>query len=145
MIMKTNKQKMNGYKEVVTEGFHHYKLPITDSKGKTDMVDFVATLVEVVPDHKACHTCKKYISKLEEELSPTLVSCKHTKFTEEKINERTIKYDCEECGCSWPGKPNEPYWTPTNEQEYMCLECFGDIIYMENQNIETSWYGVTVR
>lgn len=145
MIMKTNKQKMDGYKEIVTEGFNHYKLPITDSKGKTEMVDFVATLVEVVPDHKECSTCKKYISKMEVDLSPTLISCKHKKFTENKINERAISYHCEECGGSWPGRPKEPYWTPVNTQEYMCLECFGHIFDMENPNTETTWHGVMIK
>ena len=141
---KNKSKKLDGYKEVVTEGFFPYKLPITDAKGKTDMVRFVATLVEVVPDHKECHTCKKYISKAEISMAPNIIKCDHKKFTEEKINERVIKYNCEECGGKWPGKPDKPYWIPTYVQEYMCFECYGNTISIENPEHEPSWYGVTV-
>ena len=91
--MKESKtKKSNGYKEVITYGNFPYKLPITDSRGITKEVEFVATLVESVPDHKECSICKKFLAKAEILMAPNIVNCKHEKFTETKINERTINY-----------------------------------------------------
>lgn len=141
--MKESKtKKSNGYKEVITYGNFPYKLPITDSRGITKEVEFVATLVESVPDHSSCNICKKYISKAEEQMAPSIVSCKHEKFTETKINERVMTYNCEECGGTWPAKPDSPYWTPIGEQEKICFECYGDMLVQENPSLEVSWYGV---
>ena len=143
--MKESKtKKIKGYKEVVTEGNFPYKLPITDARGITKEVEFVATLVETVPDHTECKKCKKFLAKAEINMAPDIVNCKHENFTENKINERTLTFDCEECGGSWAAKPDQPYWTPIGEQEYICFECYGDMVTMEQPNIEISWYGVAL-
>ena len=136
MIMREigKAKKIEGYKEIVTYGFHPYKVPMTDARGITKEVEFVATLTETVLDHIACHTCNKYIGKLEEEMSSSIIACKHTNLTENKINERVLTFDCDDCGGTWKGDPDKPYWTPTGTQEYICFECCGDIL--ENESPE---------
>ena len=104
MREKGKSEKQIGYKEIVTKGIHPYKLPITDARGKTEMVEFVATLVELVPDHKPCDMCGKYMGTLELEMSPYIISCKHSNPIETKINERVMKFNCEECGGIWGQK-----------------------------------------
>ena len=125
-------KKIVGYKEVVTIGNHPYKLPISDARGKIEQVEFVATLIEVVPDHTPCSICKKYIGKFEESMSPHIISCNHKNYSETKINERTLTYDCPECGGAWPGIPEKPYWSPVNHQDYTCFECYGDMLNNES-------------
>jgi hypothetical protein len=143
--MKESKtKKTKGYKEVITYGNFPYKLPITDSRGITKEVEFVATLVESVPDHKECNQCKKFLAKDELRMAPHIINCNHHDFTEDKINERAMSYKCEECGGSWPANPKLPYWTPIGTQEYMCFECYGHLIDQEQQVGETTWYGVTL-
>ena len=124
-------KKIKGYKEVVTYGFHPYTIPITDARGVTKPVEFRATLREMVPDHTPCNLCKKYIGTFEIEMAPHMISCSHLKCQETKINELVMTYDCEDCGGHWKAKPDEPYWTPYKTQEFICFECYGDILEQE--------------
>tara|TARA_R110002051_G_scaffold5509_3_gene28319 strand:- start:159 stop:596 length:438 start_codon:yes stop_codon:yes gene_type:complete len=140
MREKGKAEKTKKFKEIVTKGFHPYKLPITDARGKTDMVEFVATLVELVPDYESCDTCEKYLSDGEVEMSPYIISCNHEKYTTEKINDRIMRYDCSDCGGTWKPKPDSPYWEPIGIQEKICFECVSDIFEVEI-GMETSWYG----
>ena len=135
MREKGKSEKTKGFKEIVTKGFHPYKLPITDARGKTDMVEFVATLVELVPDHTPCNMCGKYIGKFEEEMTPYIVSCTHEKYTTEKINERIMRYDCSDCGGTWKPKPDSPYWEPVGIQEFICFECYEQMLENEEEVI----------
>jgi hypothetical protein len=134
-------KKIKGYKEIVTYGLHPYKIPITDSHGVTKDVEFRATLKEMVPDHTSCNTCGKYLSKLEVETTPHMISCDHEKCRETKINNLVMTFDCDECGGHWAAKPNEPYWTPYKVQEYLCFECYGDIFEIET-GLEITWHGI---
>ena len=128
-------KKIEGYKEIVTYGFHPYKVPMTDARGITKEVEFVATLTETVLDHIPCNMCKKYIGKYEEEMAASLIKCKHMNLTENKINERVLTFDCDDCGGSWKGDPDRPFWTPTGEQEYMCFECYEHLIDIEREMV----------
>ena len=133
-------KKIKGYKEQTTYGFHSYKVPITDARGITKDVEFRTKMVEMVPDHTLCDTCKKAISNKELEMAPHIISCKHENCKETKINNLVMKFDCDECGGHWDAKPEEPYWTPYNTQEHLCFECLGDIFEIET-GMETTWYG----
>lgn len=128
-------KKIEGYKEVVTYGFHPYKVPVTDARGITKEVEFVATLTEMVLDHIPCNICKKYIGKFEEEMASCIVGCKHKNLTENKINERVLTFDCDDCGGSWKGDPDSKYWTPTGEQEYVCFECYEHMLEIEREMV----------
>tara|TARA_B110000495_G_scaffold109353_1_gene94620 strand:- start:309 stop:722 length:414 start_codon:yes stop_codon:yes gene_type:complete len=135
-MRKQGKSEKNiGYKEIVTKGLHPYKLPITDARGKTTMVEFVATLVELVPDHKPCDSCGKYLGDLEIEMSTCIISCDHKNFIETKINDRVMKYECPDCGGNWGPKPDSPYWEPVGTQEFMCFECYEQILQNEKDVI----------
>ena len=129
--MKESKtKKSNGYKEVITYGNFPYKLPITDSRGITKEVEFVATLKETEPDHTPCDKCGVYIGNLEKEMATTMISCNHEHCKENKINELVMSFECEDCGGYWKAKPNEPYWTPFKTQEYICFECYEDMMLL---------------
>jgi hypothetical protein len=65
-------------------------------------------------------------------MSPCIVACKHINLTETKINERVLTFDCDDCGGHWNGNPENAYWKPTGTQEYMCFECYGDILENES-------------
>ena len=133
-------KKIKGYKEKVTYGFHSYTIPITDARGITKPVKFRAKMIEMVPDHTPCDTCKNWMSDREVEMSPNMISCKHEKCRETKINDLVMKFDCDECGGHWDAKPNEPYWTPFNTQEHICYDCFRNIFETET-GMEVTWYG----
>ena len=120
-------KKIKGYKEVVTYGFHPYKVPITDARGVTKEVEFVATLKETIPEHVPCDTCGKYLGDLEIDMAQFIVSCDHKECKETKINERIMTFDCDDCGKQWNGNPDLPYWTPFKTQEKMCFECLKDM------------------
>ena len=135
MREKGKSDRTSGYKEIVTKGIHPYKLPITDARGKTEMVEFVATLVELVPDHKSCDLCGHYIGDMEIEMSPYIISCNHKKFIETKINDRVMKYDCPDCGGTWGPKPDSPYWEPVGTQELTCFECYEQMLENEKDVI----------
>lgn len=128
MREKGKAKKIKGYKEVVTYGNFPYTIPVTDARGITKEVEFVATLVETVPDHTPCGMCGVYLGNKEIEMAPHMISCTHEKCKESKINNRVLTFDCEECGGSWPGKPDQPYWTPYMTQEYICFECYEDMM-----------------
>lgn len=121
-------KKIKGYKEVVTYGNFPYKIPVTDTRGITKEVEFVATLVETVPDHTPCDMCGVYLGNKEIEMAPYMISCKHKNCKENKINERVLTFDCEECGGAWKAKPDQPYWTPHMYQEHICFECYEDMM-----------------
>jgi len=123
-------KKIKGYTEVITYGFHPYKVPITDARGITKEVEFIATLKEMVPDYTPCNTCGVYLGNLEKEMAPNIISCSHDKFRETKINDLTMTFDCDECGGHWNAKPDQPYWTPFKVQEYICFECYKDMMLL---------------
>ena len=134
-------KKIKGYREEVTYGFHTYTVPITDARGITKDVEFRATLKEMVPDYVSCDTCKKSLGDKELQMQQYMISCKHEKCIETKINELVMQFDCDACGGHWNAKPDKPYWTPLNEQEHICFSCFGDIFEIET-GMEQTWYGV---
>lgn len=128
MREKGKAKKIKGYKEVITYGNFPYKIPVTDSRGITKEVEFVATLKETVPDHKKCDMCGIFIGSLEEDMATTMISCDHEKCNEKKINDLVMTFDCDECGGHWNAKPDQPYWTPFKTQEYICFECYEDMM-----------------
>jgi hypothetical protein len=121
-------KKIKGYREEVTYGLHPYTVPITDARGVTKPVRFVATLREMVPDHTPCNMCGLFLSTMETEMAPHMISCEHIKCRETKINELTITFDCDDCGGHWEAKSNEPYWTPLKDQEFICFECYEQML-----------------
>ena len=123
-------KKIKGYREVVTYGLHPYKVPITDARGITKEVEFVATLKEMVPDHVPCDKCGVYLGDLELEMSKYMISCDHIKCRETKINDLVMTFDCDDCGGHWNAKPDKPYWTPFKTQEHMCFECHEDMMLL---------------
>ena len=128
MREKGKAKKIKGYREVVTYGFHPYKVPVTDARGITKEVEFVATLKETVPDHTPCDLCGIYLGNLEMDMATTMISCVHEKCEEKKINDLVMQFNCNDCGGEWKGKPGEPYWTPFKTQEHICFECFEDML-----------------
>jgi hypothetical protein len=128
MREKGKTKKIKGYKEVVTYGNFPYTIPVTDARGITKEVEFVATLVETVPDHTPCDMCGVYLGNKEIEMAPYMISCKHENCKENKMNERVLTFDCEECGGAWPAKADQPYWTPFMHQEHICFECYEDMM-----------------
>ena len=88
MREKGKAKKIKGYKEVVTYGNFPYTIPVTDARGITKEVEFVATLVETVPDHTPCDMCGVYLGNKEIEMAPHMISCKHEHCKENKMNER---------------------------------------------------------
>jgi hypothetical protein len=121
-------KKIKGYKEIITKGYHKYKLPVTNINGKTDMVEFVATLREMVPEHKPCEVCGKYIGKYEEQMASTMISCEHKHLNEQLINKKIMKFECDDCKGTWSPHKDLLYWTPKGTQEYFCFECFGEML-----------------
>ena len=121
-------KKIKGYKEVVTEGNHKYKLPITNINGKVEMVEFVATMREMVPEHIPCEICGRFIGKYEEQMAPIMVACQHKHIEEELINNKAMRFECKDCGGIWKPKPDKPYWTPKGTQEYFCFECLEEML-----------------
>jgi hypothetical protein len=115
MREKGKTKKIKGYKEVVTYGNFPYTIPVTDARGITKEVEFVATL-------------GVYLGNKEIEMAPYMISCKHENCKENKMNERVLTFDCEECGGVWPGKADQPYWTPFMHQEHICFECYEDMM-----------------
>ncbi len=130
MREKGKAKKITGYKEVITYGNFPYKIPVTDSRGITKEVEFVATLKETVPDHTPCDKCGVYIGNLEKEMATTMISCDHEHCKENRINELVMSFECEDCGGYWKAKPDEPYWTPFKTQEYICFECYEDMMLL---------------
>ncbi len=128
MKTKTANKEIKGYKEVITEGYNKYDIQITSISGKTETVEMVAKLYEIVPDYKSCGICKRYVSNYEEAMANTIIPCEHDDCHEKKINEITIMFNCGECGGRWNGKPDNPYWNPKGTQEYFCFECLEEML-----------------
>ena len=57
-----------------------------------------------------------------------MISCDHEHCKENRINDRIMSFECEDCGGYWVAKPDEPYWTPFKTQEYICFECYEDMM-----------------
>lgn len=129
-VMKDiKKQKqVKGYKESVTESNHKYKLPTTNINGKIEMVEFAATLREMVPEHIPCNICGRFIGKYEETMASTMISCKHENIDEELVNHLAMSFHCNDCGGTWRPMKDKPYWTPKGTQEYLCFECFEEML-----------------
>lgn len=135
-------KKIKGYRESITYGFNKYKRPDSYVEGYKRDSQNVATLVEMIPEHTPCNICKKLLSNKEIDMATCMISCDHKDLIKNKINERIMTFECEECGGAWTGKPNDPYWTPAFTQENICFECYGDIYMNEYPEIEVCWYGI---
>jgi hypothetical protein len=121
-------KKIKGYKEIVTEGYNKYKLPITNINGKMEMMEFVATLREMVQEHTPCDICGQFIGKYEKEMASIIIKCQHKHIEEELINKKAMKFKCKDCGGVWTAKPDKPFWTPKGTQEYFCFECLEEML-----------------
>ena len=98
-------------KEVVTDGRDRYQIRNSEAG---QMEEYVAQLVEIVPEHTPCYRCQKFISNIEADMADVMI---HEQCGVCKRNQIKSKLD---------GSPIELKCTHRT-QTFVCFECFEEM------------------